>query len=191
METLDKKARANNHAFLQTIEAVAHEDSPENRRLLYEAMLKAWFLVPTKQMPDHLGYGRHALQEDARYSFPIVRDARGKNVIPAFTDEEALAHGIGASPWFAVQGSALFRAVVQTEAHEIAVNPPAVDGRMIRPGGRITRAEFALLAEGKPPRRDSREARIRTTVTEPQRVFLGMPARMPSQGVLEALAATA
>ena len=29
--------------------AVAHDDSPQNRRILYESMLKTWFLVPTRE----------------------------------------------------------------------------------------------------------------------------------------------
>src|SRR5215831_946400 len=43
--------------------AVAHGDSPETRRVLYESMLKTWFLVPTREpAPDVPGF--HNIQEN-------------------------------------------------------------------------------------------------------------------------------
>jgi hypothetical protein len=183
--------RAENLAFVQAIDAVARLDSAENRQTLYEAMSKAWFLVPTNQIPAAGTLGKQVVQSDTRVSIPIIRDAKGKNVVPAFTDEEALAHWSGPSAWFALQGSAFFQGVVTTEADEIAINPFRPGKPMIRPFGRITRAEFQALAEGRIPRADNREGMIEVTVAKPQRVLLGMPAQMPRKDIFDALAEAA
>jgi hypothetical protein len=183
--------RAENLAFVQAIDAVSRLDSAENRQTLYEAMSKAWFLVPTNQIPAAGTLGKQVVQSDTRVSIPIIRDAKGKNVVPAFTDEEALAHWSGPSAWFALQGPAFFRGVVTTEADEIAINPFRPGQPMIRPFGRITRAEFQALADDMIPRPDSRDKIMEMTVVKPQRVMIGMPAQMPPNHIFEALAAAA
>lgn len=183
--------RAENVAFLQAIETVSRQDSPENRLALYEAMTKAWFLVPTNQMPAPESPGKHVLQRDTQLSIPIIRDARGKRIVPAFTDEEALAHWSGPSPWFAVQGEAFFQTVAKTEADEIAVNPFRPERPPLRPFGRISRVEFQALAEGMTPRASSQSPTIEMTVEKPQRAFLGMPSVMPRVEIFDALSSTA
>jgi hypothetical protein len=184
------KARPENLAFLQAMEAVARLDSLENRQALYRAMLQAWFLVPTNQKPTS-GAGKHALESDTRVSIPIHRDARGKNIVPAFTDEQALAHWSGASPWFALQGLIFFQSVIGTEADEIAVNPFRPGEEIIRPFGRITRAEFQALAEGLIPEPRSQGKTMQMTAMKPQRVLVGMPVEMPRKEVFDALTSAA
>jgi hypothetical protein len=180
-------ARPENLAFLQAMEAVARSDSPENRRELYRTMLQAWFLVPTNQMPASGAPGKHVLESDTRVSIPIHHDANGKNIVPAFTDEQALAHWSGASPWFALQGLIFFQSVTGTEADEIAVNPFRPGEEIIRPHGRITRTEFQVLAEGLIPEPHSQGKTIKVTTVKTQRVLVGMPAEMPRKEVFDAL----
>jgi hypothetical protein len=180
-------ARPENLAFLQAMEAVARSDSAENRRDLYRTMLQAWFLVPTNQMPDPGSAGKHVVESDTRVSIPIHRDAKGKNIVPAFTDEQALAQWSGASPWFALQGLIFFQGVAETEADEIAVNPFRPGEKMIRPHGRITRTEFQVLAEGLIPEPHSQGKTMKVTTVKPQRVLVGMPAEMPRKEVFDAL----
>src|ERR1043166_10139388 len=53
--------------------AVAHGDSPETRRVLYESMLKTWFLVPTREpVPDAPGF--HDVQENTAAMFSLEQD---------------------------------------------------------------------------------------------------------------------
>src|SRR5690348_7317561 len=53
--------------------AVAHGDSPETRRVLYESMLKTWFLVPTREaVPDAPGF--HDVQENTASVFSLEHD---------------------------------------------------------------------------------------------------------------------
>lgn len=185
------KARPENLAFLQAMEAVARSDSLENRQALYRTMLQAWFLVPTNQMPAPGTLGEHVLENDTEVSIPIHRDAHGKNIVPAFTDELALEHWSGASPWFALQGLIFFQGVAGTEADEIAVNPFRPGEKIIRPFGRITRAEFQALAEGLIPEPRSQGKTVQMTAVKPQRVLVGMPKEMPGKEVFDALISAA
>src|SRR5580765_2352185 len=97
--------------------AVAHDDSPENRRVLYESMFKTWFLVPTREdPPDTPGF--HDIQENIAASFSLEHDSKGQLVAVAFTDEEALRNWNKSISWIALQGTAFFQAVLSTQAEE-------------------------------------------------------------------------
>ncbi|PYX58521.1 MAG: hypothetical protein DMG76_08670 [Acidobacteria bacterium] len=190
-DAADAQARADNLNFMRAMEAVAKLDSPKTRRALYESMQKAWFLVPTDRMPGPAVPGKHVLDGRTPVSLAIIRDANGRKVVPSFTDEEALAYWRGATPWFAMQGASFFQGVVETDADEIAINPPLPDKPMIRPTGRITRAEFQALAEGMIPQTTGTDNTLQMEIVKPQRVFLGMPAQMPRHEIFDALAASA
>ena len=171
--------------------AVAHGDSPETRRVLYESMLKTWFLVPTREAPaDAPGF--HDIKNDTAAMFSLEHDPAGLLVAVAFTDEEALRNWHKTIPWIALQGTAFFQAVASTEAEEIVINPYELDNpasKMIRPGGRVKRWELEELAQGNLPL-------IQTggdaeTQTPPQSVLVTMPTQMPAPEVFDALGAAA
>lgn len=168
--------------------AVAHGDSPETRRVLYESMLKTWFLVPTREAaPDAPGF--HDMQEGTAASFSLEHDSAGLLVAVAFTDEEALRNWNKTIPWIALQGTAFFQAVASTEAEEIVINPYEIGdpgSRMIRPGGRVTRWEFEELAQGDIPHMQDTG-----TQTAAQSVLVTMPTQMPAPEVFAALGAAA
>src|SRR5437016_14657536 len=83
--------------------AVVHGDSPETRRVLYESMLKTWFLVPTREaVPDAPGF--HDIKSDTAAMFSLEHDPAGLLVAVAFTDEEALRNWNKTIPWVALQG---------------------------------------------------------------------------------------
>lgn len=164
--------------------AVAHGDSPETRRVLYESMLKTWFLVPTREAaPDAPGF--HDIQEGTAASFSLEHDSAGLLVAVAFTDEEALRNWNKTIPWIALQGTAFFQAVASTEAEEIVINPYELDdpgSKMIRPGGRVKRWEFELLVEGHIPEEDSNEQG-----SDSQNVLVTMPKHMPTPETFDAM----
>jgi hypothetical protein len=170
--------------------AVAHGDSPETRRVLYESMLKTWFLVPTREaVPDAPGF--HDVQEGTAASFSLEHDPAGLLVAVAFTDEEALRNWNKTIPWIALQGAAFFQAVASTEAEEIVINPYELDdpaSKMIRPGGRMKRWEFEELAHGNLPEVQADESAEMQTG---QSVLVTMPTQMPAAEVFDALGATA
>src|SRR5579864_2504601 len=157
--------------------AVAQDDSPQNRKALYQSMLNTWFVVPTREaVPDTPGFS--TVPANVADSFSLEHDSSGQLVAVAFTDEEALCDWNMSIAWIALQGTTFFQAVVNTGAEEIVINPyePAnPDSKMIRPGGRVTRWEFEPLAEGRIPDGDSNQQEV-----ESQSVLVTMPKQMPT-----------
>src|ERR1051326_7861186 len=85
--------------------AVANEDSPQNRQALYESMLDAWFIVPTREAPPETP-GFHNTPTNIVDSFSLEHDSEGQLVAVAFTDKEALRNWQESIPWVALQGTA-------------------------------------------------------------------------------------
>jgi hypothetical protein len=164
--------------------AVAQDDSPQNRRIFYESMLRTWFVAPTKEeVPDQPGLS--IVPETVAEFLSLEHDSGGQPVVVSFTDEEALRNWNKTLPWIALQGSAFFQAVASTEAEEIVINPYDVDdpaAKMIRPGGRVTRWEFEELAEGRIPKQDSNEQAV-----ESQSFLVTMPKQMPTPEMFNAI----
>ena len=168
--------------------AVAHDDSPQNRQTLYQSMLNTWFMVPTREaVPDQPGFS--TVPANIADSLSLEHDSSGQPVAVAFTDEEALRNWNMSLPWVALQGTAFFQAVANTEAEEIVINPyePENPGsKMIRPGGRVTRWEFEELAEGRIPKEDSNKQGM-----ESQSVLVTMPKQMASPEMFNAMSEVA
>ncbi|HLK06740.1 MAG TPA: enhanced serine sensitivity protein SseB C-terminal domain-containing protein [Candidatus Angelobacter sp.] len=168
--------------------AVAHEDSPQNRKTLYQSMLNTWFVVPTKEAtPDKPGFS--TVPANVADSLSLEHDSSGQSVAVAFTDEEALRNWNTSIPWVALQGTAFFQAVASTEAEEIVINPYEPENpssKMIRPGGRVTRWEFEELAQGRIPEKNSNQQGMQS-----QSVLVTMPSEMPTPEMFNALTAVA
>ncbi|HVG91275.1 MAG TPA: enhanced serine sensitivity protein SseB C-terminal domain-containing protein, partial [Alphaproteobacteria bacterium] len=170
--------------------AVAHGDSPETRRVLYESMLKSWFLAPTREAVTEAP-GFHDIKGDTAAIFSLEHDPAGLLVAVAFTDEEALRNWNKTISWIALQGTAFFQAVASTDAEEIVINPYELDdpaSKMIRPGGRVKRWEFEELAQGNLPLIQADDDAGSQTA---QSVLVTMPAQMPAPEVFDALGAAA
>jgi hypothetical protein len=170
--------------------AVAKHDSPETRRILYESMLKTWFLVPTREAVSE-SPGFHSIQQDTSNAFSLEHDSTGQVVAVAFTDEEALRNWNKSIPWIALQGASFFQAVLNTEAEEIVINPfdsGDPNSKMIRPGGRITRWEFESLAGGGIPEVQPPDRATKQGSADSQSVLITMPKQMLSTEMLNVLA---
>src|SRR5579864_1503176 len=171
--------------------AVAHEDSQQNRRTLYQSMLESWFVVPVREAaPEKQGFS--AVPLNVADSFSLEHDPAGLLVAVAFTDEEALRNWNKTIPWIALQGTAFFRAVASTEAEEIVINPYELDdpgSKMIRPGGRVTRWELEELAQGAIPQTPAADGA--ETQTASQSVLVTMPTQTPAAEVFDAMSAAA
>jgi hypothetical protein len=179
-----------NAALLAAMLAVAHHDTSENRRILYESMLKTWFLVPTRDTALPATPGFHDIKEDIARTFSLEHDPAGMVVLPTFTDEEALRNWNKTIPWIALQGAAFFQAVVGTDVEDIVINPYEIEdpaSKMIRPGGRVTRWEFEALAQGRIPQPDSESSEEETEPESPQPVLLSTPKIMPPKELFDAL----
>ncbi|HEY4677439.1 MAG TPA: enhanced serine sensitivity protein SseB C-terminal domain-containing protein [Candidatus Angelobacter sp.] len=164
--------------------AVAHDDSPQNRQMLYQSMLDTWFVAPTREVPpDKPGFS--PVPANVADALSLEHDSAGQPVAVAFTDEEALRNWNTSIPWIALQGTAFFQAVASTDAEEIVVNPYEPENpasKMIRPGGRIKRWEFEELAAGCIPVGDSNEQDVNA-----QSVLVTMPKQMPAPEMFNAI----
>jgi hypothetical protein len=177
-----------NSALPAAMLAVAHEDSPQTRRTLYQSMLNTWFVVPTgKTVPDKPGFS--SVPANVADSLLLEHDSSGQSVAVAFTDEEALRNWNMSIAWIALQGTAFFQAVASTEAEEIVINPYEPENpssKMIRPGGRVTRWEFEELAEGRIPEKNSNEQGVQS-----QSALVTMPKQMPTSAMFSAISEAA
>jgi hypothetical protein len=181
-----------NSALLAAMLAVAHSDTQENRSILYESMLKTWFLVPTRDAAPADTPGFHDIKADTSQSFSLEHDPSGMVVLPAFTDEGALRNWNKDILWIALQGAAFFQAVVGTDVEDIVINPYEIEdpgSKMIRPGGRVTRWEFELLAQSRlpQPNTESSDEDDETKSAGSQPVLLSMPKVMPPKELFDAL----
>ncbi|MGB9119829.1 MAG: enhanced serine sensitivity protein SseB C-terminal domain-containing protein [Candidatus Angelobacter sp.] len=164
--------------------AVAKQDSPQNRRTLYQSMLNTWFVVPTwETVPDKPGFS--TVPANLADSLSLEHDSSGQSVAVAFTDEKALRNWNMSIAWIALQGTAFFQAVASTKAEEIVINPYEPgnpSSKMIRPGGRVTRWEFEELAEGRIPEKNSNEQGAQS-----QSALVTMPKQLPTPAMFSAI----
>jgi len=80
--------------------------------------------------------------------------------------------------------------VMGTDIQEVAINPFDPGQKMIRPGGRVTRAELELLAKGiVPGSAESKTVQFQLRANE--KVLLGRPANPPSPAVEKLLRSAA
>lgn len=189
-----------NQALEDAMRAVANGDTPENRRILYEAMAHTSFLVPleaagalpAEELP-RTRLGRPIAGPESPELTIVVCENGDQHVAVAFTHEDALKSWDENVPWIVLKGAEMFKAVLETGADEIVVNPfePEKNIGLVRPGGRVTHWEIEYLAEGKSPQ-DEMEDKAAGMAAEPtQPVLLSMPAQMPPPALFDALTAGA
>jgi SseB protein N-terminal domain/SseB protein C-terminal domain len=173
-----------NQLLLQAMQKVATNDNPENRKELYEAFLASMLLLPVPEPPAELSPGMHTLQSGVQLQFVRLMDARQTPVSVAFTDAEALRNWDPNTPYLGLKAVDIFRALITTDIHELVLNPFDPIRKMIRPGGRVKRAEFEVLANGQIPS-DLGHQQIRINAEE--KVLVGLPANPPSAAIQELL----
>src|SRR5258708_9732648 len=126
---------------------VANGDTPENRNRLYAAMARRSFLVPlevagalpAEEVP-RARLGRPIAGPESPELTIVVCEAGDQHVAVAFTHVDALKGWDENVPWIVLKGAERFKAVLETGADEIAVNPfePEKKIGLLRPGGRVT-----------------------------------------------------
>lgn len=115
------------------IEAVTEDASEENRRHLFEVLLKATFCLSISE-------------EDGSSSVTAIKNEHGDIALVAFTDPPCLKRWTGeATNMMVLPGQKLFAFVLENNFAEVQINPAGPIG------GRIPRFECELLAEGKIP----------------------------------------
>jgi len=147
---------------------VADQDTPENRRALFELLLDATLTAAAIDNPS----------TEAERGLAMLEGQDGL-VLPVFTAVDALRawRRTGYTP-VAVPGRTLFEMAVRYDAARIEVNPASI------PRGWISRTEIAALASGRIPPAPT-EARGQPG-RQPSQVKVGRPAVRPPDALIEA-----
>ncbi len=182
--------KSDNAALLRAIESVAASDNPQNWTKLYRLLLDCVLFIPVREIPRGLSSGAETAHP-VDISLLQLKDNQQKPVTPAFTDEDALRNWDPNTPFLGIKSREYFRMVKGTEISAIVINPFDPIRKMLRPGGRITRFEFEVLAEGVVPDRLDASGAVHMTFAEGKPVLIGVPANPPSRQILEAVTAAA
>ncbi len=117
-------------------------------------------------------------------------DRNNKRVAPAFTDAQVLQNWDPNTPYIGIKAQEFFRLVLGTDVQEVVINPFDPIRKMIRPGGRVTRAELDLLSKGIVPSQiGPKGLQFQLKSDEPK--YIGIPAKRPSAGIEMSLRDTA
>jgi hypothetical protein len=189
----DARVEEGNPALARAMRDIALNENPENRKKVYEALLGSMLLVPVPEIPadlSGLGPGLHTATSKTLIQLRRITDRNQIQVTAAFTDLEALKNWDLNTPYLGLNAPDLFRLVMGTDIQEVAINPFDPGQKMIRPGGRVTRAELELLAKGiVPGSAESKTVQFQLRANE--KVLIGRPANPPSPAVEELLRSTA
>ncbi|MBZ5719344.1 MAG: SseB family protein [Acidobacteriia bacterium] len=175
-----------NPVLVQAMHQLALNDSSENRKQLYDAFLGSMLLVPVPEIPPGLTPGLQTTKTNVELQLTTVLDRNERRVTAAFTDIEALRNWDPNTPYLGLKAQDLFRFVMGTDIQEIVVNPFDPIRKMIRPGGRITRAELDFLSKGVIPSRIGPKG-VEFQIKANEKVAIGLPSERPSAEIEELL----
>jgi hypothetical protein len=177
-----------NPALVRAMHEVATSDNAETRKQLYEALLASMLLIPVQELPSGLGAGMHTLQAGVKLPLFSSLDREQVRFTVAFTDLEALKNWDPNTPYIGLKAQDFFSSVSGTDIQDILLNPFDPIRKMMRPGGRVKRAELEQLARGVVPiNAGHQQFRVKAN----EQVFIGRPANPPSVEVQQALRAKA
>jgi SseB protein N-terminal domain/SseB protein C-terminal domain len=189
----DVRIEEGNPVLVRAMHDIALNENPENRKKVYEALLGSMLLVPVPEIPadlSGLGPGLHTATSKTQIQLRRVIDRNQIPITTAFTDLEALKNWDPNTPYLGLNAPDLFRLVMGTDIQEVAINPFDPVRKMIRAGGRVTRAELEPLANRVVPgSAESKTVQFRLRANE--KVLIGRPASPPSPAVEALLRSTA
>ncbi len=147
---------------------VAEQDTPENRRALFELLLDATLTAAAVDNPP----------PGAEQGLAMLEGKEGP-VLPVFTGIDALRawRATGYTP-VALPGRTLFEMAARLDAARIEVNPASV------PRGWISRTEIAALTDGRIPLAPTGEHA--KPGRQPSGVKVGRPAVRPPDALIDA-----
>ena len=160
-------------ALIDAMHTVALKDTPENRKNLYEQFLKGWFWICVQEIPE--GFKAEIGKLAAGTNIPVVTstNAKGLRVLPAFTDEAALANYDPNTPRIALPAREVFKMATKLGVEQVVVNAFDQVRKPIRPGGTVMRKEFEALANGLIPQATADGKAQVVTVKKPTQVQIG------------------
>lgn len=181
--------KEDNPALAQAMQEVALHNTPENRNRLFSILLQTMLIVPTPELPAGWKPGFNTADGNTPVQLTVLLDKQGRKVTPVFSDLVALRNWDPNTPYVGLNARDFFKVLVTTDVQEILVNPFDPIRKIVRPGGRITRPEFAALAQGTIPAPTKPAAGFR--LQPGQQFAIGIPARPPRAEALESLSSMA
>lgn len=148
------------------------------RRILYHELLKSTLLLPTPSWLENQAEAK-PLKEIQLVTQP---GPKGELTWLAFTGRHTLElwKGVQDSPYVALRGKELFALAAQNRVDQILMNPAGPVG------GRITRMELEMLAEGTFPTEGGRQTHS-VQAREQTPIRIGKPAHDPNPELVEYL----
>ena len=177
---------AGNPSLVKAMHQVALADNPGNRKTLYQELLQSMLLIPIPQLPQGLKAGLQTTAAGTQIQLTGIMDRNNERVTTAFTDAEALRNWDPNTPYIGLKTQDLFRLVMGTDVQAVLINPFDPIRKMIRPGGRVTRAEIDVLANGIIPTRIG-PTNVEFQLKANEKVLIGLPAKPLGPGVQEEL----
>lgn len=172
-----------NTALVEAMDAVARDDRPEARAMLFQLLLESTVVVATSEAGPP---GTRTTEAGEHLSLITGSDEDGP-VVPMFTSVDALLRWMpGGSPYAALPASALAQMVASQPPARIVVDPGSPTW------GIITQQEVEALARGRLPVTDAASvaAGVQTEVIATEMTMrVGLPAQGPPAEVVQALAA--
>ena len=137
-----------NPELLTAMETIAQQDSPQNRRVLYDALINSQLLVPIAKPlhnPDRTGLQQVIGTTDVE--FIVASNKQNQNALLAFTDEQAVsAWKSENSSYIASNAQDLFQMALEMNVAAIVLNVAGPTAR-----GELMRWEIQSLAVGVIP----------------------------------------
>jgi len=166
---------------------MALHDTSETRRVLYETILSSTLIFQGKISGGRLaGDGGVVADGNTRVAFGTIEHPPGHVILPAFSDIDALISFAGPSgQWVALPAKNLFQAIVPGDIAEVRINPFRTDQKISRPGGIVTRGEFAALAQGLLPESMLSGNVRQMAVGAGQKLIIGRVTKEPPAEVLK------
>lgn len=137
-----------NPELLSAMESIAQKDSPENRRILYDALINSQLLVPiAKPLHNPNKTGLQQVIGTTDVEFIVVTNQHSQTALLAFTDEPAVkAWKPENSSYIASNAMDLFQMALEMNVAAIVLNVAGPTAR-----GELMRWEFQSLASGVIP----------------------------------------
>ncbi|MBI5033486.1 MAG: enhanced serine sensitivity protein SseB C-terminal domain-containing protein [Chloroflexi bacterium] len=134
-----------NPELLSAMVTIAQKDSPENRRVLYDALINSQLLVPiAKPLHNPNKTGLQQVIGTTDVEFIVVTNKQDQTALLAFTDEPAVkAWKPEDSNYIASNGTDLFQMALEMNVAAIVLNVAGPTAR-----GELMRWEIQSLASG-------------------------------------------
>jgi len=175
-----------NPVLVRAMHEVALSDNPDNRKKLCQALLESMLFIPVPEIPRGIGPGLQTTTTNVQLQITGMLDHNNVRITPAFTDAEALRNWDPNTPYLGIKSQELFRFVTGTDIQAIVINPFDPIRKMIRPGGRVNRAEIEILANGVIPSRIGPQ-NVQFQHRANEKIAIGLPANPLNPAIEELL----